>query len=59
MTDLTLLLQELTNQLPNIVLDDNCAYCIRFQVGEETWKLHVEADNLTNEVISLLVKRRD
>lgn len=58
MIDLEPLLQELANQLQNVVLDENNACCIRFNVGEETWKVFVEVDTPT-EKVSIWVRRRD
>jgi hypothetical protein len=58
MIDLEPVLQEVINQLPNIVIDENNSCCIRFDVGIDTWKLFVNYNSETGEC-SIQVKKRD
>ena len=51
-------LQEVINQLPNVVIDENNACCIRFDVGAETWKMFVDYNSETGEC-SMRIVRRD
>ena len=57
MIDLEPVFQEIINQLPNVVIDENNACCIRFDVGTETWKMFVDYDSETGDCSMRIVRR--
>lgn len=58
MISISEVLDELAIILQEIEVDDNNMACVRFPVGEQTWKVSIYWDP-DNEDIRLNIRRRD
>jgi hypothetical protein len=51
-------IDELAIAIQDLELDDNNMACVRFPVGEQTWKVYIHWD-IENEDLELNVRKRD
>jgi hypothetical protein len=51
-------LDQLTLTLQDLEVDENNMACVRFPVGDQTWKVYVHWD-IENEDLKLNIRRRD
>jgi hypothetical protein len=58
MVTISEVIDELAIAIQDLEVDDNNMACIRFPVGEQTWKVFVHWD-VENDDFSLTVRRRD
>lgn len=52
------ILDAVSINLQNVQLDENNMACVRFPIGEQTWKVYMYWD-VENEDIKINIKRRD
>jgi hypothetical protein len=51
-------LNEVSINLQNIELDENNMACVRFNIGEQTWKVNL-IWNVEDEELKISIRRRD
>jgi hypothetical protein len=51
-------LNEVSINLQNIELDENNMACVRFNIGEQTWKVNL-IWNVQDEELKINIRRRD